>query len=334
MKIQNEKIENRCPPKDDNNKFSFTVSEDADGKRLDKYLADELSDLSRSFIKNIINDKNVLVGGKECRPSRRLSVAEKIEVSIPPYEPQAIEPEDIGIDIVYEDDNLLVVDKPPGLVVHPGAGNKSGTLISALLFKGIPLSGLGPEDRPGIVHRLDRDTSGLLVVAKTDIAHGSLSEQFRAHTTERIYVGVCWGRIGVDTGKIEAPLKRHPVDRKKITASKGSGRRAVTEFTVLERFSQMTYAEFRLRTGRTHQIRVHSAHIGHPICGDKTYGSNKAAKTLSSPILKRAVVDLTRQALHARVLGFIHPVTSENMRFVSAVPEDIESILGVLRSEG
>jgi len=334
LKIQNEKIKDTPISKKAHRIFTLKVSEDADGRRLDKYLADELDDLSRSLIKKIIEDKNVNVDGKGCRPSKRLSAGEEIEVSIPPNEAKAIEPEDIDIDIVYEDDDLVVVDKPPGLVVHPGAGKNRGTLVSALLFKGIPLSQCGPEDRPGIVHRLDKDTSGILVVAKTDVAHEGLSAQFRAHTTERIYVGVCWGRINVDSGRIEAFLTRHPKDRKRITASRDTGRRAVTEYKVVERFSQMTCVELRPKTGRTHQIRVHMAHMGHPVCGDRTYGSMKAAKTLSSPSLKKAVLALKRQALHAKVLGFDHPVTGEKMSFRSSVPGDIEELLKVLRSDG
>ncbi|MBN1573457.1 MAG: RluA family pseudouridine synthase [Deltaproteobacteria bacterium] len=329
-------MENSSPPPNAHQKFTLEVSEEADGLRLDKYLANELqlSDLSRSQIKKIIEDKNILVNGKSCRPSRRLSVGEKIEVTVPPFEAKAIEPEDIDIDIVYEDDDLVVIDKPPGLVVHPGAGKDRGTLISALLFREIPLSRCGPEDRPGIVHRLDKDTSGLIVVAKTDAAHDGLSAQFKAHTTERIYVSLCWGRIGVDNGIIEAPLARHPKDRKRITASRGSGRRAVTEYRVVERFSQITLVELMPKTGRTHQIRVHLAYIGHPVCGDTTYGSMKAARSLSSPMLKKAVLALKRQALHAKVLGFVHPITGERMRFTSDVPADIEEFLKVLRSDG
>ena len=314
--------------------MSFTVSEIANGERLDKHLADEIPDLSRSYIKKIITEGLVLVDGVGCRPSRHLTTGEVIEVSIPQIETQKIEPEDISIDVVYEDDSLLVIDKPQGLVVHPGAGNKSGTLIAALLFRGVPLSRCGPEDRPGIVHRIDKDTSGLIVVAKTDLAHENLSQQFRAHTTERIYIGICWGRLNLDSGVIDAPLSRHPKNRKKITASQSTGKEAITEFTVLERFSNLTYAEFRLKTGRTHQIRVHLAHIGHPICGDRTYGSMKAGKLLTNQKMKRAVLGLKRQALHARVLGFVHPTTGEDIRFTSDIPEDIEGLLEVLRSEG
>jgi 23S rRNA pseudouridine1911/1915/1917 synthase len=289
--------------------------------------------ISRSHLKKLINDGFVLVDGKEGRPGGRVVEKEQIDVTIPKVEHREIEPEEIPIDVVYEDEYLLVVEKPAGMVVHPGAGRASGTLVSALLFRGIDLSSVGGRDRPGIVHRLDKDTSGLIVVAKNDNAHVGLSLQFKVHKTERVYLGVCWGRIGEDRGRIDAPLGRHARDRKRITTNPAVGKEAVTEFEVIERFSNMTFAKFIPQTGRTHQIRVHMAHRGHPIVADKTYGSSKAAKNIKDTIIRKAVLGMKRQALHASILGFIHPVTEDPMRFESPLPNDIKSLLEVIRGE-
>ncbi len=263
----------------------------------------------------------------------RVAQEEKIDVTIPETEHRDIEPEEIPIDVIYEDEHLLVVDKPAGMVVHPGAGRASGTLVSSLLFMGIDLSTVGGSDRPGIVHRLDKDTSGLIVVAKDDRAHVGLSLQFKAHKTERVYLGVSWGRITEDRGRIDAPLGRHARDRKRITTNPVVGKEAVTEFEVMERFPNMTFARFMPQTGRTHQIRVHMAHRGHPIVGDTTYGSVKAAKNIKDKIIRKAVLGMKRQALHASILGFVHPITEDFMRFESPLPNDIKSLLEVIRGE-
>lgn len=292
-----------------------------------------ITHLSRSHLKKLIKDGFVFVDGKEGRPGGRVVAKNQIDVTIPKTEHRDIEPEEIPIDILYEDEYLLVVDKPAGIVVHPGAGRASGTLVSALLFRGIDLSSVGESDRPGIVHRLDKDTSGLIVVAKKNRAHVGLSLQFKAHKTERVYLGFCWGRITEDKGRIDAPVGRHAKDRKRITTNPVVGKEAVTEFEVIERFPNMTFAKFIPQTGRTHQIRVHMAHRGHPIVGDRTYGSSKAAKNIKDKIIRKAFLGMKRQALHASILGFIHPITEEPMRFESPLPKDIESLLEVIRGE-
>lgn len=244
-----------------------------------------------------------------------------------------IEPEDIGISIVFEDDHLAVIDKQAGISVHPGAGRVSGTLVSALLFRGTPLSEKAGPDRPGIVHRLDKDTSGLIVVAKNDRAYDGLKAQFGAHTISRLYKGICWGNIGTDGGTIETLIARHGRQRTRMTTRTGVGRQAITEYYVMERFAVMTYVQFRLKTGRTHQIRVHMASRGHPIVGDRTYGSMRPARGLTDGRLVDALSALQRQALHAACLGFVHPVTGKSVRFESELPPDIARLLGALRDQ-
>jgi len=314
--------------------LSFVVGREGRGDRLDRYLIRLIPEHSRSFFRKIIRDGRVVVDGKAEKAGALLREGSRIEVLLPGERPVPVQPEDIPIDVVYQDDHLAVVDKPAGLSVHPGAGRTSGTLVSALLFRGMHLSLSAGEDRPGIVHRLDKDTSGLLVVAKDDPAYDGLKAQFGAHTADRRYRGVCWGRIGPDRETVETLIGRHRTDRKRMTTRTETGRTAVTDYLVLERFSPMTFAEFRLKTGRTHQIRVQMASIGHPIVGDRTYGSMRAAKGITDRGLRDAVMRLGRQALHAAVLGFVHPVTGDAMRFESPLPADIENLLLVLRDEG
>lgn len=260
-----------------------------------------------------------------------LAAGSRIDVFIPERPAQTIGPEDIAVPIVYEDDYIAIVDKPAGISVHPGAGRTSGTLVSALLFRGMSLSEKSGSDRPGIVHRLDKDTSGLIVVAKDDRAYDGLKSQFMAHTVARIYRGVCWGRIGPERETIETLIARHGRNRTRMTTRTAAGRQAITECFVVDRFEQMTYAQFRLKTGRTHQIRVHMASRGHPIVGDATYGSTRAARGLTQKRLIDAVSALHRQALHAASLGFIHPVTGKSMSFESDLPADIAGLLEALR---
>jgi 23S rRNA pseudouridine1911/1915/1917 synthase len=311
----------------------FSVEPPDRGNRLDRYLSQIAPEYSRSFFQKLIKDGHVLVDNAVASGSDPVATGSRIDVFVPERAAQAIGPEDIAVPVVYEDEYLAVIDKPAGISVHPGAGRTSGTLVSALLFRGMRLSEKPGTDRPGIVHRLDKDTSGLIVVAKDDRAYDGLKSQFMAHTVHRVYRGVCWGRVGPDRETIETLMARHGRDRTRMTTRTAVGRKAITEYIVVERFEQMTYAEFRLRTGRTHQIRVHMASRGYPIVGDPTYGSAKAARNLTRRRLIDAVAALGRQALHAASLGFIHPVTGETMSFESDLPPDIAELLEALHEE-
>ncbi len=290
-----------------------------DNLRIDKFLAENLEDFTRSRIQKLIDDGNVTVDGKTVKVSYKVKTGEEIQIDIPDAQSLDVEGENIPLDIVYEDDCMLVVNKPQGMVVHPAAGNYSGTLVNALLYY-CPdtLSGINGEKRPGILHRIDKDTSGLLLVAKNDIAHQGLSEQIKAHSLTREYRALVWGNIKADRGTIDAPIGRHPVERKKMTITEKNSRNAVTHFEVLERFSGYTYISCRLETGRTHQIRVHMSSKGHSIVGDKTYGIKDK-------------FNLKGQLLHACKVGFIHPVSGEYMEFMRDVPDYFNEVLEKLR---
>lgn len=283
------------------------------GRRLDSEISARAG-ISRAAAQKWLDAGLVLVDGQARPKNHQTRPGEVVTVTPPPARPLDAQPEDIPLCIVYEDDALLVVDKPRGMVVHPAAGNEQGTLVNALLAHcGSSLSGINGVLRPGIVHRIDKDTSGLLVVAKTDAAHLGLSAQLEAHSMEREYRAVVHGRMRESEGVIDAPLARHPVHRKKMAVVPG-GRRAVTHYRVLEQFPRFCYLSCRLETGRTHQIRVHMASIGHPLAGDPLYGP---ARGLS----------IGGQCLHAAVLGFTHPVTGEFLRFVSPLPDYFEALL-------
>ena len=297
------------------------VSEGAEG-RLDKYLSDKLEDMTRSYLKKLISDdKAVLVNGNPAKPNYKLKPGDIIELAVPEPIELEIKAENISLDIVYEDNDMLVVNKPQGMVVHPAAGNYTGTLVNALLYHcGDSLSGINGEKRPGIVHRIDKDTSGLLLVAKNDNAHQKLSSQIKEHSLTRAYKALVHGNIKQDSGRIDAPIGRHPSDRKKMTITDKNSREAVTNFRVLERYGRYTFVECILETGRTHQIRVHMSKNGHPIVGDKTYG------------VKKEEFNLTGQLLHAYKVGFIHPVSGEYMEFVSELPDYYMNVLDRLRN--
>ena len=299
----------------------FIVEAEAAGQRIDRFLSGEDTGLSRSALQGLVAEGHVLCNGKSIAKSLKLKAGDTILLEIPDAKPIEAVPQDIPLDIVYEDDHLLVVNKPKGMVVHPAPGNPDGTLVNALLWhcKG-SLSGIGGEIRPGIVHRIDKDTSGLLVVAKTDAAHVGLSAQLQAHSMQREYRAIVHGRLREQIGCIDAPLARHPTHRKKMAVVPG-GRRAVTHYEVLEEFSSFSYLVCRLETGRTHQIRVHMAHIGHPVAGDPVYGPAKG-------------LDIGGQCLHAALLGFSHPLTGEWMRFSSPLPDYFEALLQKLRAQG
>lgn len=290
-------------------KLTFTASLEDENKRIDIWLAERLADYTRSYLQKTMENGNITVNGNAVTKNYRIKNGDVIYVTVePPKELDAM-PQDIGLNIVYEDNDLIVVDKPKGLVVHPAVGNPDGTLVNALLFhcKG-SLSGIGGTMRPGIVHRIDKNTSGLLVVAKNDKSHLSLSKQIKDHTITRVYRCVVYGNVKNDEGTIDAPIGRHPEDRKKMCITEKNAKRAVTNYKTLQRFRGFSYMELKLETGRTHQIRVHMAAMGHPVAGDPVYGPKKVIKSLEG------------QCLHAMKLGFIHPSTGKYMEFTSPIP--------------
>ncbi len=301
--------------------YTFSVNFSDVGKRLDKYIAENIPDVTRSSVVNLIESDNVLVNGKKQNKNYKLRTNDTVSVDIPePVEYEA-KAENIPLDIVYEDSDLLVVNKPKGMVVHPAAGNYEGTLVNALLYHcKDDLSGINGVMRPGIVHRIDKNTSGLLIVAKNDKAHKHLAEQIKEHSFTREYEAVVWGNIKDDTGTVNAPIGRHPIDRKKMTVTERNSKNAVTHFEVLERLNGYTYIKCRLETGRTHQIRVHMAYLGHPVSGDDVYG------------VKKEKVNFEGQCLHARKIGFIHPSSGEYMEFTSPLPEYFTKWLNTLRN--
>lgn len=289
--------------------YIFTVENDA-GLRIDKYLSEQISDRSRSFISTLIKDGNVLVNDKVVSKSYVLKDNDIVKASVPEAVEYIAEAEDIPLDIVYEDSDLIVVNKPKGMVVHPAAGNYSGTLVNALMFhcKG-QLSGINGVLRPGIVHRIDKNTSGLLVVAKNDVAHNSLAAQLKEHSVKREYRAIAYGRFKELEGRVDLPIGRDQNDRKKMTVTYKNSKNAVTNYKVLEELNGFSYISCVLETGRTHQIRVHMAHLGHPLAGDDVYGP------------KKLITSLNGQCLHAKTLGFVHPVSGEYMEFDSELPQ-------------
>ncbi len=328
-------------------RLDVAVADDQSGERLDRVLAAALPDLSRTRIQALVKAGKVMVdGAPAANPSRRVAAGEAIAVEVPPPEAAAPRAQAIALDIVHEDDELIVIDKPAGLVVHPGAGNHDGTLVNALLAHcGATLSGIGGVERPGIVHRIDKDTSGLMVVAKTDRAHRSLSEQFADHgrtgPLERAYLALVWGAPRPARGTIDAPLDRDPRNREKIAVMRdGRGRAAVTHWEVVERFGPQpaplaALMRCRLETGRTHQIRVHMAHAGHPLMGDATYGAGFRSKAVRlGPAAQAALAALDRQALHAAHLAFRHPETGETLAFDSPPPPDMAALIEALAAGG
>lgn len=284
------------------------ITDDGESRRLDMYVA-ENSEITRSRAAILIAQGNILVNGKKATKNTKLKCKDRVEIFLPDAEVYEVEPENIPLDIVYEDSSVLVVNKPKNTVVHPAAGNYSGTLVNAILYhcKG-SLSGINGVMRPGIVHRIDKNTSGLLVVAKNDSAHNFLAEQIKEHSLTREYEAVVYGNLKNDSGTVDAPIGRHPVKRKQMAVVEG-GRNAVTHYSVLERMNGFTHVKLRLETGRTHQIRVHMAYIGHPVAGDDVYGPHKV------------ITKLGGQCLHARKIGFIHPETHEYMEFTSDLPK-------------
>lgn len=301
-------------------RLEFIVGEDGNAERIDRYLAERCPDFSRSYLQKLLKEQAVSVNGKAVKANYKVQSRDRIILEIPEAEKADILPEDIPLDILYEDDYLLVVNKPKGMVVHPSAGHMEGTLVNAVMAHcGDHLSGINGVLRPGIVHRIDKDTTGALLVCKDDAVHRDLAEQLKEHSIKRRYRAVVWGNLKEDQGTVEGPIGRHPIDRKKMAVNYKNGKDAVTHYQVLERFGQYTYIECRLETGRTHQIRVHMASIGHPLLGDSVYGSSKNPWKLQG------------QTLHAMVLGFRHPVTGEYMEFTAPLPEYFSELLDKLR---
>lgn len=299
---------------------TFIISEESSGERIDKFLCQAMKDKSRSYIQGLIEKENVKVNEKEVKSNYKLRLGDEIQLTVPEPVELGIKGEDIPLNILYEDSDILVVDKPQGMVVHPAAGNYEGTLVNALLNHCDDLSGINGVIRPGIVHRIDKDTAGVLVIAKNDAAHNKLAEQLKDHTMTRVYIALVEGIIKENEGTVDAPLGRHPVERKKIAVIK-DGRHAVTHYRVLETFKNNTLVECRLETGRTHQIRVHMAYIGHPLVGDPVYGHKKQRFKLNG------------QLLHAKVLGFLHPENGKYMEFESPLPDYYNKIIELLRKE-
>ena len=316
----------------DESALVFEVSEEDAGARLDAFLAARVEGVSRTSLKRAIEEGDVLVGGRESKPSCKLRAGERVEAELPEPPTSEVEPEDIPLEIVYEDEEVVVVNKPAGLVVHPAAGVRSGTLANALAFR-FRNSELGEQQsiRPGIVHRLDRDTSGLIVVAKTARAHESLSEQFRARTVFKSYTALVHGATREEKGKIEQPIARDPRNRTRMGVVRG-GRAALTHWRVRRRYERFTLLDVEIKTGRTHQIRVHLAWMKHPVVGDETYGMGRD-KTVADPRMRSAIAAMGRQFLHAARLGFHHPRTNEWMSFGSPPPAELARLLEELEAK-
>ncbi|MBI3397928.1 MAG: RluA family pseudouridine synthase [Deltaproteobacteria bacterium] len=308
---------------------TFTVAPSDANIRLDIFLSQKLSDLTRSRIKNLIEDGLVSLNNKPAKAGARLRDGDKISITIPEPQPAIAEPESIPLDIIYEDKDIIVINKPPGLAVHPGAGRAQGTLVNALLYHCKDLSCISGVLRPGIVHRIDKDTSGVLVAAKTDKSHLSLARQFKEHSIKRRYLALVWGDVKNDEGTIDLPIGRHVSERKKMSVRTRGGRMAVTHYKVIKRFNNFTLLEATLETGRTHQIRVHLSAIHHPVVGDPVYGKRSMPSGLS-PGITMFLKNLKRQALHAQILGIIHPETKQYMEFTSPLPDDMKNIIDTL----
>ena len=300
----------------------LTVEPASAGARLDRWLSERLTDLSRARLQSLIRGGLVRVDGAASKAAHRLRGGERVEIEVPPPPDETLTPESVPLSIVYEDPHVLVVDKPAGMVVHPGAGRSGGTLAAAILAHAPTTAGVGGPRRPGIVHRLDKDTSGLLVVAKTPQAYDDLVEQLAARTVTRRYLAVVHGRVRANEGVVDAAIGRHPTDRVKMAIRPaGRGKRAVTRYRVLERFADFTSLEVRLETGRTHQIRVHLASLGHPVVGDSVYGKPRT----------RSPIPLDGYALHATGLAFVHPAFRKVIECAAPIPARIEHLLSYLR---
>lgn len=303
------------------NTFTFCVTEEMEDNRIDKCLMELMDSLSRTYIQKLIKEGCVLVGGAPVKANYRVRAEDLLKVSVPEAAEPDIRPENIPLDILYEDSDVLVVNKPKGMVVHPAPGHYEGTLVNALLYYcKDSLSGINGILRPGIVHRIDRDTTGSLLVCKNDFAHASIAQQLKEHSITRRYVAIVHGVCREDEGTINAPIGRHPTDRKKMAVTKSGGKEAITHYRVLERFRDYTYIECRLETGRTHQIRVHMASLGHPLLGDQVYAPGR-----------RTPFSLQGQTLHAQVLGFVHPRSGTYIETMAPLPDYFSKLIETLQ---
>jgi len=299
--------------------FRFEITEELEEERIDKCLSMLIDSLSRSFIQKMIKEDAVTVNGKPVKGSYKVKTEDLVAFCLPEAVEPDIQPENIPLDILYEDKDVIVVNKPKGMVVHPAAGHYSGTLVNALMYHcGNDLSGINGVMRPGIVHRIDMDTTGSLIVCKNDLAHNCIAEQLKEHSVTRRYHAICVGVLKEDEGIIDKPIGRHPLERKKMSVNEKNGKRAVTHYRVIKRLKGYTYIECELETGRTHQIRVHMASIGHPLLGDEIYSSGKTSFKLQG------------QTLHAKILGFIHPSTRQYMEVDAPLPEYFKHLLEIL----
>lgn len=300
-------------------KYIFQITEELEEERIDKCISALIDSLSRSFIQKMIKEEHVLVNGKPVKGSYRVKDRDEISFELPESVEPDIEAENIPLDILYEDKDVIVINKPKGMVVHPAAGHYSGTLVNALMYHcGEELSGINGVMRPGIVHRIDMDTTGSIIVCKNDYAHNFIAEQLKEHTIQRRYHAICYGVLKEDEGVINKPIGRHPTERKKMAVNERNGKTAVTHYRVLKRFNGFSYIECILETGRTHQIRVHMASIGHPLLGDEVYANRKCPYKLNG------------QTLHAKILGFVHPVSKEYIEVDAPLPEYFTRLLAIL----
>ncbi len=300
--------------------YHFQITEELEGERIDKALSLLLDSLSRSFISKLIKEDKLTVNGRSVKGSYQVKTDDEVIFCLPPSQEPDIQPENIPLDVLYEDKDVIVVNKSKGMVVHPAAGHYSGTLVNALMYHcGSELSGINGVMRPGIVHRIDMDTTGSLIVCKNDVAHNSIAEQLKMHSINRRYHAICYGVLKADAGTIQKPIGRHPNDRKKMAVNDKNGKDAITHYKVLKRFQNYTYIECQLETGRTHQIRVHMASIGHPLLGDEVYAAGR-----------KCPFSLQGQTLHAKILGFEHPITHEYIEVDAPLPEYFEHLLNIL----
>ena len=314
-------------------RFSIQVTAKDQGRRLDQFLSKTNLSLSRSQAKTLIEKHHIFLNQKPTKPSAHIKAGDTVSGNLPEPSPLSLKPEPLPLTILYEDPSIIVIDKPSGMVVHPAYGNPSGTLVNALLYHCKDLTGINGILRPGIVHRLDKDTSGVMVVAKEDEAFRHLSKQFKNRTVEKAYSAIVYGRFGQDGGLIDSAIGRHPTERKRMSTRTKKGRTAITRWKKVEEFDSATLLEIFPQTGRTHQIRVHLSSIGHPILGDPLYGRKGRPGAIHDRVLKECVKRMNRQALHAHRLEFTHPRTGERVQFIAPIPEDMSNVLSFLRKQ-